>query len=208
MANKLTQEEYENRVKDCVGDRFTVISQYLGKTKPITLHCNIHNIDFTVAAECFMRGKNDIRGNCPKCSEDAKNKRYENNRINVKCAYCGKEFHIQKSHADKSKSGLYFCCREHKDLAQRVDSGEKFDVIRPEHYGTCGAYRQVAFRLYPHKCCVCGWDEDERILEVHHKDENHDNNDPDNLCIICPICHRKITLHYYKLLENYTLEKM
>lgn len=204
---RLTQEEFRKRVFDCVGEKFEVVSEYQGRSKPVTLHCNIHDIDFTVTAECFMRGKDDIRGNCPKCSDE---ERYEKDRAYVTCAYCGKEFHIPKSHLDKSKSGLYFCCREHKDAAQRIDSGKDFDIMRPKHYGDTYSteYRQVAFRLYPHKCCVCGWDEDERILEVHHKDENHDNNDPDNLCIICPICHRKITLHYYKLLEDYTLEKV
>jgi len=34
---------------------------------------------------------------------------------------------------------------------------------------------------------------------VHHIDENHNNNDIKNLCLLCPICHRKITLGYYKL---------
>jgi hypothetical protein len=56
------------------------------------------------------------------------------------------------------------------------------------------------------KCAVCGYDEDVRILEVHHKDEDHSNNDLNNLCILCPNCHRKITLHYYYLTEDFTLE--
>lgn len=204
---KLSQEEFKKRVFDCVGEKFEVVSEYQGRNKPVTLHCNIHNIDFTVTAECFMRGKNDIRANCPKCSDE---ERYGKDRAYVTCAYCGKEFHIPKSRLNKSKSGLYFCCREHKDAAQRIDSGKDFEIMRPKHYEADYStnYRQTAFRLYPHKCCVCGWDEDERILEVHHKDENHDNNNPDNLCIVCPICHRKLTLHYYKLLENYTLEKV
>jgi len=56
-----------------------------------------------------------------------------------------------------------------------------------------------------HKCAVCGWAEDERILEVHHKDEDRSNNALDNLIILCPTCHRKITLGYYKLTEDYKL---
>lgn len=75
----------------------------------------------------------------------------------------------------------------------RKDSGE-WDLSKN--------YRLRAFETYEHKCLVCGWNEDERILEVHHKDENHDNNDINNLCILCPTCHRKITLHYYKLENN------
>ena len=64
------------------------------------------------------------------------------------------------------------------------------------------AYRRNAFDYYPHKCAICGWDEDVRILEVHHIDENHDNNELNNLMILCPICHKKLTLHLYKLENN------
>ena len=49
--------------------------------------------------------------------------------------------------------------------------------------------------------------EDKDVLEVHHIDSNHCNNDIDNLMILCPICHRKLTLHYYEL-DNYTLKKI
>ena len=124
----------------------------------------------------------------------------------AKCAYCGKEFYISKSRLNKSKSGLHFCCREHKDLAQRIDSGNRFNSMRPAHYGTSSEYRTLAFRSYPHKCKVCGWNEDERILEVHHIDGNRENNNIDNLCILCPTCHRKITLNYYTLIEDKLIE--
>ena len=202
MGKRLTQEEFEKRVYDCVGDKFTVISEYKGRNQKVDLHCNIHNIDFSVTAECFMRGKDNIRGNCPKCSEEKNNI----NRIKVECAYCGKEFYIPKSRLNKSKSGLYFCCREHKDLAQRIDSGNRFNSMRPAHYGTSSEYRTLAFRSYPHECKVCGWNEDERILEVHHIDGNRKNNNIDNLCILCPTCHRKITLNYYTLIEDKLIE--
>lgn len=46
MPKKLTQEEFNQRVYDCVGNRYTVISEYQGKAKPVMLHCNNHNIDF------------------------------------------------------------------------------------------------------------------------------------------------------------------
>ena len=75
--------------------------------------------------------------------------------------------------------------------------------MRPLHYGSSGGdYRKIAFNDYEHKCAVCGWNEDERILEVHHIDSNRENNEIDNLIILCPTCHRKITLHYYKLIDR------
>ena len=62
--------------------------------------------------------------------------------------------------------------------------------------------------MFRHKCAVCGYNEDERILEVHHIDENHSNNDIGNLCILCPNCHKKITLHLYRLLDDFILEPL
>lgn len=210
MPKKLTQEEFIERVNKAVGEnKYTVISQYQGKSKPVTLKCNLHDEEFTVSAECFMRGTKDVRGSCPICLEIAKNQQYENCRFITKCAYCGKEITRSKSKIDNSRSGLYFCCREHKDLAQRLDSGEKFNVIRPIHYGSdYGDYRAKAFKNYEHKCAICGWDEDKRVLEVHHIDSDRENNKIDNLIILCPTCHRKITLHYYQLVDRKELQPL
>lgn len=203
MPKKLTQEQFIQRVKEAVGDKYTILSQYNGKNNPITMKCNIHNIDFIVNAECFMRGSKDVRGSCPICSEEQKNERLKDSREKVKCAYCGKEFVLSKSKAEKSKSGFHFCCREHKDLAQTIDFGLK--EIWPDHYAECTSvynYRKKAFREYPNKCSVCGWNEDIDILEVHHIDEDRENNELDNLIILCPICHRKLTNHKYKLINR------
>lgn len=85
MPRKLTQEEFEQRVYECVGDKYSVVSEYNGKSKPIDLKCNIHNIIFQVSAECFMRGPKEIRCSCPKCSEEKKNEKifYKQNRIRM-----------------------------------------------------------------------------------------------------------------------------
>ena len=204
MALKLTQEEFEQRVFNCVGNKYKVISTYEGKRKPVKFLCNIHNIEFEALAECFMRGAQDVRAICPQCWEERRILERKNFYTKVKCAYCGKDFDKKISSLSNSKSGLYFCCREHKDLAQRIESGQIFSSLRPSHYGKdiIMNYRKTAFEVYPHKCFICGWDEDEDILEVHHLNENHSDNRVENLRIICPTCHRKITLHKYKLENN------
>lgn len=204
MPKKLTQEEFNQRVYNCVGDLYEVISEYQGKTKPVKFKCKKHNIEFQASAECFMRGATDIRtGGCPLCQEERKNERYKNNRIEVECAYCGKKIIKPISKLENSRSGLYFCCREHKDLAQRLDSGVQFDAIRPEHYNDIiSDYRKLAFRNYEHQCAICNYAEDKDLLEVHHIDENRSNNELSNLIILCPLCHRKLTSHKYKLINN------
>lgn len=60
-------------------------------------------------------------------------------------------------------------------------------------------YRNRAMNFYEQKCLCCGWNEDPRILEAHHIDSDRANNQIDNLCLLCPTCHRKITLGYYIL---------
>lgn len=200
MPKKLTQEEYIQRVKNCVGEKFTVVSEYQGKEKPIILHCNIHNVDFSCSASCFMR-QNDIRANCPECAKELKKVKSTAQSSEVICSYCGKSFMKPNSKLNGSKSGLYFCCREHKDLAQKVSFGLK--EIQPSHYGTTiKDYRKIAFNFYPHECSVCKYKEDNDILEVHHIDENHFNNEPSNLIILCPLCHRKLTSQKYKLINK------
>ena len=214
MGRKLTTEEFKERLFQAVGNDYSLKEgqEYTGKESILIFHCNIHNVDFQKTAECFMRGPNDVRGRCPLCLSEINRK----NRIRkkVKCAYCGLEFERPLSKLECSKSGLYFCCREHKDLAQRLDSGTDFDIIRPSHYGnyTEGAtsvagYRRTAFYLYPHKCAICGWDEDEDILQVHHIDENRKNCNSDNLIILCPTCHWKLTLGKYKLVGRNKIVK-
>ena len=44
-------------------------------------------------------------------------------------------------------------------------------------------------------------------FEVHHIDENHKNNELNNLIILCPICHKKLTLHLTTLEELKLIQK-
>ena len=138
------------------------------------------------------------------CQQEARDNKLKEIRTLVTCAYCGKKFTRSNSKLNNSRSGIYFCCREHKDLAQRIEFGLK--EIQPSHYGNnienIYNYRKNAFRNYPHKCAVCNWDKDEDILEVHHIDENREHNELENLIILCPICHKKLTSHKYKLINR------
>lgn len=82
---------------------------------------------------------------------------------------------------------MYFCCRKHKDQAQRIGG---IKAIQPPHYGeTLADYRALAFRAYPHECSSCGYSKHPEILEVNHKDCDRKNNSLKNLEILCPNCH-------------------
>jgi len=110
---------------------------------------------------------------------------------NTKCAYCQKPLYRNKSKLSASKSGLHFCCNEHKNIAQRIESS--FSEMRPDHYKNgVNGYRTKAIHHYGPHCQVCNYTNIQEILVVHHKDENHTNNHIDNLQVLCPNCHDEI----------------
>lgn len=126
---------------------------------------------------------------CSKVCSDKGKKTNKKVRIaNCKCSFCNKDF-FRRPSKSTSKSGLYFCSRECKDKAQRID-GIK-DLHLP-HYGKGNGkytYRRLVLENVEKVCTKCGYKEHPEILEVHHKDRNRNNNDIDNLELLCPNCH-------------------
>ena len=207
MPNKLTQEEYSKKVLEKYGDNFTIISEYKGVNYPITLKCNKHNLEITRTARSFIRGAYKLQ--CPKCYEE--NRREKHSEQYVKCAYCGKEKYVDKCVMKKNTTNLYFCSIEHMKLAQKeAYKNPKFKALLPKSVRENGYkdYRKYALYNYPHKCAVCGYEEDIDLLEIHHIDENHSNNNLNNLIVLCPLCHKKISTHKYKLVDRKYLQKI
>lgn len=194
MKNNVIEKVWKNSLETC-----EYLGGYENSTSTIRVRCIKHNYEFETKYENVRR---DARAHflCPYCQQEARDIKFAEKRTLVKCAYCGKEFYKPNSKLENSKSGLYFCCREHKDLAQQIEFG--LEEMWPEHYNQLTSYRNNAFRHYPNKCAICSWDEDKDILEVHHIDEDRSHNDLENLIILCPICHRKLTSHKYKLINR------
>ena len=189
MGNRLTTEYVAQRINETYEQNVQLIGEYINKRTPITLHCLDCNYEWSTKAQNVLYCINVIKYHqCPNCGNNyAKREVYQ-------CAYCGKEIYRKPSEISNNISGNFYCSKKCGNLAKnrfREESGEWADS-----YST---YRKRAFQTYPHKCLTCGWDEDERILEVHHIDENREHNEIENLCILCPTCHRKITLGQYYL---------
>ena len=125
------------------------------------------------------------RGNARFCSHKCSSSRKHPKPNNTTCSWCHKPFYRSLSHIALSKTGLQFCCREHKDLAQRMDGLKELHL---PHYGKGDRteYRNFALRHLPNACNRCGYD---KITVVHHKDRNRSNNSLENLEILCPNCH-------------------
>jgi hypothetical protein len=65
-------------------------------------------------------------------------------------------------------------------------------------------YREQALKLYPWICGRCGREfthQSLQLLEVHHRDGNHDHNPPDgaNWELLCTYCHEA---EHRKILDN------
>lgn len=204
LSNQFLQEKvFNNTLQTC-----DYISGYETAKSIIKIKCRKHNYEFETKWE-NVRRDNRSHHVCPYCQEEDKNAKYEQDRFETECAYCHEKIIRHNSDLKTNKSGLFFCCREHKDLAQRLSSGEEFSKMRPAHYDNGKAsYREIALRFYPHECSVCGYKEEEDILQIHHIDEDRSNNNLDNLIVLCPNCHAKITFANYKLLNRQQLIKL
>lgn len=100
---------------------------------------------------------------------------------NRQCQRCGKEFTVNVFTASKSPSLRRYCSK----VCGRAKAAESKTL---KHYKT------IAKRAYGHlKCCVCGFD---KIVDIHHADHNHNNNDPKNLVPLCPNHHRMYHSRY------------
>lgn len=59
--------------------------------------------------------------------------------------------------------------------------------------------RRIALAHYPNVCAAnCGVDE-ARVLHVHHVDGNHKNVNVNNLMLLCPTCHERVTKKIWKV---------
>ena len=149
--------------------------------------------------ECSEKFEAEIReinrGNAKFCSRSCAasygNRKRKKERVEVNCAYCGKPLKKLESRIQNSKTGIFFCCREHKDKGQRIESG--IEDIQPDHFGNGEkSYRGKALREQksPHHCSKCEKSLPKPILEVHHIDGDRENNSLENLKVLCPTCHR------------------
>jgi predicted nucleic acid-binding Zn ribbon protein len=61
------------------------------------------------------------------------------------------------------------------------------------------AYRSTCFHYHEKKCVVCP---EAIMVEVHHMDEDHTNNNPENLIPLCPTHHQYWHSRHRHLIED------
>jgi HNH endonuclease len=134
------------------------------------------------------------RGHGKYCSRrcSARSQPKKHHKPNFTCALCTNRFYRRPSRLKHTKSGLLFCSRSCKDTAQKIGG---IKDIQPPHYNNGNSehgYRRKTLRHRKHICAACGYRRSVKVLTAHHIDWDRDNNSIDNLCLLCPTCHREI----------------
>ena len=107
------------------------------------------------------------------------------NRKETPCIVCGDPI-LSSANA---KTCSRTCANKHR-AGIHYKIGSPKDKVKDE--------RSIKLRLMASRakvCERCGYDKKE-ILNVHHKDRNHENNELANLELLCPNCHAEE--HYLK----------
>lgn len=119
------------------------------------------------------------------CSLYCRNITMKKGRL-VNCYTCNKEIYKSLYHLNHSKSKNYFCdksCQTRWRNSLYTGKGHK------NWKGGVKSYREILNRNGQKPICTVCRTEDIRILAVHHKDVNRQNNDITNLIWLCHNCH-------------------
>jgi len=112
---------------------------------------------------------------------------YEKYKIN--CLDCKKEMIVSNSRR-KTKFCSEYCRHNAKKtiIENRKDARLSARISRGKFTGK--TLRKFVFSKKQIKCEMCGYDEFDFCIDVHHIDNNPLNNDISNLQVLCVICHR------------------
>jgi len=123
-------------------------------------------------AYCYLNPENMV--SCPVCKEPIKNYK-KNKTCSTSCA------------------NTYF--RTGKDNPNWKTFPEDCSNIELPP----SSYKKICFTHHKKECVICG---ESNIVEVHHYDHNHKNNQPYNLIPLCPTHHRYLHSRYKYLIKN------
>ena len=122
---------------------------------------------------------------CPKCKKSFGNNVYKRHVEKCEgltvCPVCEKEF------SGPSVTCSYACSNKH------FRTGEGNGNWKQDTYQT------TCFLYHKKECVVCG---ESNIVEVHHYDCDHSNNDPKNLIPLCSTHHKYMHSKFKKLIDE------
>lgn len=161
----------------------------------------------------------DFNTKCSQCGCGLNKKkchltRYKNFFCNRKChAEFNRKDHINNGNCDNckcniiinnkkrrnSKTGLFFCGNQCKN--EYIAKNKRWSVSTDCHRKR----RPKIIKAANSSCQNCGYNKNVKMLDIHHNDGNHQNNDWDNLRCVCSWCHQK---HHRKVEKLNDLPKL
>ena len=133
------------------------------------------------------------------CSLNCQNhKQYD--RFTFNCEQCGK---FTEASPSRRKMKKKFCSLECR-TACRIDTKQrrqrqKASAVLKRGYNGSRQTRKYLFKIKDKVCEICGYNEYDFCLDIHHIDENPNNNTLENLAILCAFCHKKLHKGVVKL---------
>jgi len=106
---------------------------------------------------------------------EATDRRYGEEKNHIKeCIRCGTEYTIFGREKTKTVKNSKFCSRSCANNRQDYWDNNATN------------YRTICFQHHKKECVICGFD---KIVVVHHMNEDHSDNRPENLVPLCPNHH-------------------
>ena len=102
----------------------------------------------------------------------------------AKCTLCANQFKYKPA----SSTGKYCsnACQQEHQHQEKIDGW----LHRGESASSKTIKRYLMSETPICSCCgISNWNNLPLVLELEHKDGNAENNQPSNVCLICPNCH-------------------
>ena len=104
------------------------------------------------------------------------------------CSFCNKTIELKYTQSRNSKTGRHYCDNNCKNKHIATFGRGIHNTNSPISYQCRIEFLKIANNYNCQQCNNC---EDSRLLDVHHIDEHHKNNNWDNLIVLCVLCHAK-----------------
>lgn len=146
----------------------------------------------TCGKKAYVKPSHRKNGFGKYCSNMCSAEAQKNGRL-FPCETCGKQIYRSLKFQARSKSGKFFCSKSCQTMWRNTTySGEQHANWK----GGTSSYRQRLSRAGIEVICKKCGNTDKRILAVHHKDRDRQNNSISNLNWLCHNCHYLV--HHYK----------
>lgn len=112
-----------------------------------------------------------------------RSRRLKHKVVIKECPVCGVEFETQIGTKNEKSTCSYSCSNTYFRSGKNNPNWKLISDSKDRKY------RDICFIYHNKECVVCGED---KVVAVHHYDEDHNNNEPSNLIPLCPTHHHYV----------------